>query len=98
MEKPDMNKPAFSLFPAAAEAIRQDLCPTCLDPIGSFRDSLSEREFGISGMCQKCQDLVFNEDDGEQDHDDMYDIDSALSSAGFGTDEDYGYYDESDTF
>lgn len=24
-----------------------------------FRDELSKKEFGISGMCQKCQDSVF---------------------------------------
>ena len=25
----------------------------------SFRDALSRKEFGISGMCQKCQDETF---------------------------------------
>lgn len=36
-------------------------CRTCNEPITDFRDELSEREFRISGMCQKCQDEVFNE-------------------------------------
>lgn len=26
---------------------------------GPFRDALSYKEYGISGMCQKCQDRVF---------------------------------------
>lgn len=26
-----------------------------------FRDTLSVKEYGISGMCQECQDSVFNE-------------------------------------
>lgn len=25
----------------------------------SFRDNLSKKEFQISGLCQKCQDIVF---------------------------------------
>lgn len=28
-----------------------------------FRDSLSLKEFGISGMCQECQDSVFDVED-----------------------------------
>lgn len=34
-------------------------CPTCGGKIEGFRDKLSAKEFGISGMCQKCQDSVF---------------------------------------
>jgi hypothetical protein len=34
-------------------------CRTCNKPIGEFRDQLSVQEFGISGMCQSCQDSVF---------------------------------------
>ena len=36
-------------------------CPTCGGPVGKFKDELSEREYRISGMCQKCQDEVFTE-------------------------------------
>ena len=36
-------------------------CPTCGGTISKFRDELSEREYRISGMCQKCQDEVFSE-------------------------------------
>lgn len=33
-------------------------------------------------------------DDAEPDIDEQFEIDSALTSAGWGTDEDYGYYGE----
>lgn len=36
-------------------------CPMCKGPINGFRDKLSYKEYGISGMCQKCQDKVFAE-------------------------------------
>ena len=38
-------------------------CPFCgkdiSNPEGMFRDKLSYKEFGISGLCQECQDKVF---------------------------------------
>lgn len=36
-------------------------CPICGLPIrfGEFKDELSKREYGISGLCQTCQDKVF---------------------------------------
>ena len=36
-------------------------CVTCGKPATEFRDALSVKEYGISGMCQACQDLVFCE-------------------------------------
>lgn len=41
------------------ERIEKGLCPTCGGSIGEFRDELSKREYSISGMCQTCQDRVF---------------------------------------
>lgn len=40
---------------------REGMCPFCgiLVRPDSFRDSLSEREFEISGLCQDCQDQMF---------------------------------------
>lgn len=35
-------------------------CVCCHEPVGQFRDSLSRIEYGISGMCQNCQDSVFD--------------------------------------
>ena len=40
-------------------ALMAGRCPTCQGEIGEFRDALSRKEFGISGMCQACQDSVF---------------------------------------
>jgi hypothetical protein len=36
-------------------------CVTCGKRADTFKDALSEKEFGISGMCQACQDEVFCE-------------------------------------
>jgi len=60
MDKPNLNKPAFKLFPKMAEAIKKKKCPLCGRLIVSFKDELSEKEYKISGMCQMCQDKVFH--------------------------------------
>jgi len=41
--------------------VRKGLCPICCTDVWQeeFRDALSIKEFGISGMCQKCQDKIF---------------------------------------
>lgn len=49
---------------ATVDAVEKGLCPFCLKAPGEFRDELSRKEFGISGLCQKCQDETFK-DDGE---------------------------------
>lgn len=51
-------------------------CPTCareFDPDAEFVDDLSRREYRISGMCQECQDSVFNQDEDDEDYDDETD-------------------------
>jgi len=43
------------------EAVEAGFCPLCLEPV-SKDDLTSElyiKEYNISGMCQKCQDKVF---------------------------------------
>ena len=50
------------------ESISTDTCIRCGKPAGSFKDQISLREYRISGLCQPCQDIVFNpfaEDDEE---------------------------------
>lgn len=59
----DENKPAFKIFPKALQNIKDGICPTCGEEITEFNDKLSEREYQISGMCQKCQDKVFNKEE-----------------------------------
>ena len=58
---PDLSKPAFAIFPEAADRIMQSICVTCPNDIVEmdFRDETSTKEYGISGMCQSCQDAVF---------------------------------------
>lgn len=41
---------------------QEDVCPFCRTKISGredFRDALSWKEYGISHLCQKCQDSVF---------------------------------------
>jgi len=64
LEMPDRSKamkPVDLIFPAARRDRANGICPTCGKEIGKFRDKLSLKEFGISGMCQACQDSVFGE-------------------------------------
>ena len=49
------------------DSVASGKCPFCgigID-VDEFRDDLSRREFGISGMCQRCQDDMFA--DGEEE-------------------------------
>lgn len=45
------------------QSIKDNICTTCGEPAIEFEDELSKREYEISGMCQKCQNKVF---DGEE--------------------------------
>jgi len=45
------------------QSINDDVCTFCGEPAIEFEDALSRKEFAISGMCQKCQNKVF---DGEE--------------------------------
>jgi len=42
-----------------SEAVKTRTCVICEQPADTFRDTLSLKEFGISGLCQKCQDKTF---------------------------------------
>jgi len=59
LNKPNLDKPAFKVFPEARRNIEMDKCATCGGEVGEFRDDCSKREYSISGMCQKCQDGIF---------------------------------------
>ena len=52
----------FGKSKSDAEAER--VCVFCHKPIKDedFRNEISRREYGISGICQKCQDDVFGKD------------------------------------
>ena len=51
------------------ESIRQGICTQCSKPVDVFRDSLSRKEYTISGYCQACQDVEFAEYDKEESWD-----------------------------
>lgn len=41
-------------------SIEQDICVWCGNSAVEFTDELSRKEYSISGLCQKCQDKMFN--------------------------------------
>ena len=44
------------------ESIEKDICTMCKGSATEFRNSISRKEYSISGMCQKCQDSIFGVD------------------------------------
>jgi len=60
LKKPDADKPVFDIYPDARSSILRNECPMCGMPITSFRNIQSEREYSISGLCQMCQDKIFD--------------------------------------
>ena len=49
------------------------MCPRSFDPATEFKDELSQREYEISGMCQKCQNSVFGGGERDEVSQDMED-------------------------
>jgi len=51
------------------EAMKQGICVTCGKKIDmeDFRDEKSRKEYEITGMCQECQDEVFDYFDEEEE-------------------------------
>ena len=45
-----------------AEARAAGCCVGCGRPLGRFRDWESKKEYGLSGLCQRCQDQAFAEE------------------------------------
>ena len=40
-------------------AFKEGICVLCGGEAKEFRDTISEKEFSLSGMCQNCQDEMF---------------------------------------
>jgi hypothetical protein len=55
----DFSKEMFGT--ARTEALTLNTCVFCQGQADSFDDALSKKEYGISGMCQTCQDSIFGE-------------------------------------
>ena len=66
MTEPSSKAPAMDLIISAIMGksreiqLASQLCMTCDGKADSFRDELSVKEYSISGMCQVCQDQIFN--------------------------------------
>ena len=60
--KVNTDKPIFDLLKQAKNTVESGRCPSCLQPvlIFDFKDHLSIKEYTISGLCQHCQDTIFN--------------------------------------
>ena len=56
----DMTKELFGR--GRKVAMDNQMCVICGGDANHFTDELSRREYGISGMCQSCQDGVFSVD------------------------------------
>ena len=73
----------------------------CYDPDNSYEDDMDYNYDDHDDFYQECEDyndyyIEENEVEDDDDYDDSMDgdIESGLASAGWGTDEDYGYYDD----
>ncbi len=53
-------RPIEKLFPEHQSKTDAGICTTCGKEAKAFKDSASENEHKISGMCQECQDCVFD--------------------------------------
>ena len=47
---------------SASESIKKDICVQCAKPVKveDFRDAISLREYAITGLCQTCQDIIYD--------------------------------------
>ncbi len=59
------KKPVDRIYPDRIEKMRAHTCMTCGNKVEGFNDEPSQKEFLISGMCQKCQDDIFGGDDND---------------------------------
>ena len=56
---PMRNAIEHIFFPT--ESVEKESCSVCKQPVTEFKNAVSSREYEISGMCQKCQNLVFSD-------------------------------------
>ena len=49
----------------STDAVKQDVCVDCKSKATEFTSELAKAEYSISGLCQKCQDVVFEGGDSE---------------------------------
>jgi len=67
METGTKNILKMAGFRKEIEAVENGFCPICKEPVvkEDFRDELSKKEYRQSGMCMKCQDMIFGGGHGD---------------------------------
>jgi hypothetical protein len=62
MITPDLTKPCFQLDARAKMDVENGNCPICAEKIEecNFSSELSKKEYSISGMCENCQNEIFD--------------------------------------
>ena len=55
----DLTETIFGNLPRS-KAVHVDMCVSCNGTATAFKDKLSLKESSISGLCQDCQDSVFD--------------------------------------
>jgi hypothetical protein len=59
-KSPEIDKTIARVFGFnRRDVIRSGICPGCNGPATEFRDALSLKEHSLSGLCQNCQDELF---------------------------------------
>lgn len=60
-DKAESLEQLFELMFGRTTAINSQVCASCGKPVfpEDFRDEVSVKEYTISGLCQECQDEVF---------------------------------------
>ena len=43
-------------------SLQDKVCVNCGEKSEDFRDDKSQREYGITGFCQECQDRILNDE------------------------------------
>ena len=61
----DQNATAIYGRPTSG-ALALNICVSCTEDASSFTSEVSKREYHISGLCQSCQDEIFNDVTQEQ--------------------------------
>ena len=63
-KSPEMVDTLEHMFPGTKAWLNAGLCVNCKKKVNNlgFRNHISEKEYGISGICQPCQDEIFGED------------------------------------
>ncbi len=61
------KRQADILFPDRITKMKARVCMTCSGKVEGFDSELSQKEFLISGMCQKCQDSIFGASEEESE-------------------------------